>query len=167
MELIPNIIKVKNLGYYTPPHLKQHRHGVLRTRNEIVKQGRVSLFHGGFILPCGLITPNCFHCNSSYIMVRFLRCTSLLSRMSRGSGINSPSGSTCSKDQSITCLVSYTYFFNKYAWKTLWTFIWASKANLYADGPLLASISKGPWNIGANFPHLPKLNELLFNFTFK
>ena len=39
-------------------------------------------------------------------------------------------------------------------------------ANLYATGPLLANIWKGPQNLGANFLHLPKLNEILFAFTF-
>ena len=34
-------------------------------------------------------------------------------------------------------------------------------------GPLLASISKGPKILGDNLPHLPKLNELHFDFTFK
>ena len=45
--------------------------------------------------------------------------------------------------------------------------MWVGKVNSYATGPLLASISKGPQNIGANFLHLPKLNEILFAFTFK
>ena len=48
----------QNLGYYISPLLEKHRHGVLGTRNEIMKQGRVSLFHDGFILPCGLLGPN-------------------------------------------------------------------------------------------------------------
>ena len=43
--------------YYIPHRLKQHRPSVLGTRNEIMKQGGVSLFHGGFIVPCGLISP--------------------------------------------------------------------------------------------------------------
>ena len=37
----------------------------------------------------------------------------------------------------------------------------SSKSSSYATGPLLASISKGPQNLGANFLHLPKLNEIL------
>ena len=40
-------------------------------------------------------------------------------------------------------------------------------ANSYVIGPFLASISKGPQNLGANLPHQPKLNELHFAFTFK
>ena len=32
-------------------------------------------------------------------------------------------------------------------------------ASSYATGPFLASIPKGPQNLGANLPHLPKLNE--------
>ena len=40
-------------------------------------------------------------------------------------------------------------------------------ASSYATGPLLAIISKGPQNIGANLLHLLKLNELHFAFTFK
>ena len=40
-------------------------------------------------------------------------------------------------------------------------------ASSYATGPLLVSISKGPQNLGANLPHLPNLNELCFDFTFK
>ena len=47
----------QNLGYYIPPCLKQNCRSVLGTRNEAMKQGGVSLFHGGFILPCGLIGP--------------------------------------------------------------------------------------------------------------
>ena len=45
---------VKNLGYYIPPRLEQP--GVLGTQNEIMKQGGVSLSHGGFILPTSLIS---------------------------------------------------------------------------------------------------------------
>ena len=37
----------------------------------------------------------------------------------------------------------------------------------YATGPFLASISKGPQNLGFNLPHLPKLNELHLDFNFK
>ena len=50
----------QNLGYYIPPHLEQHHPGVPGTRNDIMKKGGVSLFHGGFILPCGLIGPKVF-----------------------------------------------------------------------------------------------------------
>ena len=50
----------QNSGYYIPPYLEQHCPNVLGTRNEIKKQGGVSLFHGGFILPCGLIGPKVF-----------------------------------------------------------------------------------------------------------
>ena len=45
--------------------------------------------------------------------------------------------------------------------------MWVGNASSYATGPFLASISKGPQNIGANFTHLPKLSEILFDFTFK
>ena len=47
----------QNLGYYILPLLEQHHPGVLGTRNEIMKPSGVILFHGGFILPCGLISP--------------------------------------------------------------------------------------------------------------
>ena len=47
----------QNSVYYIPRRLKQHRPGVLGTRNEIMKQGGVSLFHYGFIIPCGLLMP--------------------------------------------------------------------------------------------------------------
>ena len=60
-----------------------------------------------------------------------------------------------------------TYFFNNDAWKTLWTLMCADNASSYSIGPLLANISKGPQNIGANLPHLPKLNELRFYFSVK
>ena len=40
-------------------------------------------------------------------------------------------------------------------------------ASSYATDPLLASISKGPQNLGTNLLHLPKFNELHFSFTFK
>ena len=59
------------------------------------------------------------------------------------------------------------YFFNNDAWKTLWNLMWVGNAISYATGPLLTSISKGPQNLGANLPHLPKLNKLCFDFTFK
>ena len=36
-------------------------------------------------------------------------------------------------------------------------------ASSYATGPFLASISKGPQNLGANLPHLPKINKLQVN----
>ena len=45
--------------------------------------------------------------------------------------------------------------------------MWVSNAISYATGPLLASISKGPENLGANLLHLPKLNELRFAFNLK
>ena len=45
----------QNSGYYIPPLLEQHRPGFLATRNEIMEQGGVIHFHGGFILPSGLI----------------------------------------------------------------------------------------------------------------
>ena len=77
------------------------------------------------------------HCTFKLTMVCFLSYTSLLSSIWRGSCTKSPFGSTYNKDQSITCLVSYTYLFNKDVWKTLWTLMWAGKASSYATGPLL------------------------------
>ena len=43
----------------------------------------------------------------------------------------------------------------------------ASNATTYAIVPLLASSSKVPQNLGANLPHLPKLNKLCFDFNLK
>ena len=47
----------QNSTYYIRPLLEQNCPDVLGTRNELMKQVRVSLFHGVFILPCGLLSP--------------------------------------------------------------------------------------------------------------
>ena len=40
--------------------------------------------------------------------------------------------------------------------------MWAGKSSSYDTSPLLASISKGPQNLGANLPYLPKLKDSFF-----
>ena len=47
----------QNSTYYIRPLLEQHCPDVLGTRNELMKQGRVSLFHAGFLLVCDFIEP--------------------------------------------------------------------------------------------------------------
>ena len=61
--------------------------------------------------------PKYFHYTFSWTIALFLSCTFLWSKMWRGCDIKSPLGSTCSKNRPIRFLVSYTYFFNKEAWK--------------------------------------------------
>jgi len=46
-----------NSTHYICPLLEQHCPDVLGTRNELMKQVGVSLFHGVFILPCDLLGP--------------------------------------------------------------------------------------------------------------
>ena len=55
MGLIP-ISASSNFGYYIPPGLEKHTiPAVLGNKNDIMKQGWVSLSHGGFIFPSSLI----------------------------------------------------------------------------------------------------------------
>ena len=91
-----------------------------------------------------------FHCTFTWAMAMFRSVTSLQSRMRRGSTWNSPSGSTYTKFQSIIWVGSWIYFFNKETWNTLWILRSAGSASWYATGPIRASISKGPQNLGAS-----------------
>jgi len=78
-----------------------------------------------------------------------------------------PSGATCTKSQSILWVGSWIYFFNKETWNTLWILRLAWSASWYATGPIRASISKGPQNLGVILAEFPNFNELFWALTFK
>ena len=109
----------------------------------------------------------CFYCTYTWKMALLRSVISLRSIMRRGSTWNSPSGSTYTKFQSIIWVGSWTYFFNKETWNTLWIIRLAGSAIWYATSPIQASISKGPQNLGAILAQFPSFSEIFQALTFK
>jgi hypothetical protein len=113
------------------------------------------------------VGPKCFHFTFTWEMFWFRRKISFLSSICRGYSWNSPSSSTWITTQSIRWLELCTYFLSNETWKTSCILTFGGKANLYAMGPILSRIWKGPKYLSASLVQVPNLKVLFWCLTLR